>query len=289
SAGAAPRAPSDGAAPSAAASPSPSVVGGAQTAADEGVGKDFSDSNGAAAAAATTGATGAATTTTTTTGVPAGSVGTGWGDGPRQGGGGAEDDNSWENVVYVKVGLEVCDCELGVPLDGGVGADGRSGGQHGIIADGSGSRVAAKLGLLLADATWTAPAASSAAITEAGGGGGPGGSLSVETLVSSAAVKLEPEGFDLLEAVHTRVVGRLPLGATGAADPAAPPTGGGDGGGHAAPPRDDDDLAEKLRERLSRGDDPVVVAAALHLPPRPVLSRGQGGGAGAGAGGGGGG
>ncbi|CAN0410490.1 unnamed protein product [Ectocarpus sp. 12 AP-2014] len=184
----------------------------------------------------------------------------------------------------VNVGLEVCDCELGVPLDGGVGADGGSGGLDGIIADRSDSRVAAKLGLLLTDVTWTAPAVRPATITEAsGGGGGPGGSLSVETLVSSAAVKLEPEGFDLLEAVHARVLGRFPLGAMGAADPPAPPTGGGDGGGHTAPPRDDGDLAEKLRERLSRGDEPVA-AATLLLPPRPVLSRRHGGGAGAGTG-----
>lgn len=106
SAGAAPR---DGAASSAAASPSPSptvpsvvvvspqVVGGAQAAADEGIGRDFSDSNGAAAAAG-------ATSDATTKGVPAGSVGTGWGDDRRQGGGGgAEDDQSWEKVVFVKV------------------------------------------------------------------------------------------------------------------------------------------------------------------------------------------
>ncbi|CAN0406763.1 unnamed protein product, partial [Ectocarpus sp. 8 AP-2014] len=128
---------------------SPPVVGGAQAAADEGLGRDFSDSNGTAAAAAA-GSTGAATTTT---GAPAGSVGTGWGDGPRQGGG-AEADNSWEKVVFVKVGLEVCDCELGVPLDGGIGGDGGSGGLDGIIADRAGSRVAAKLGLLLTDVTW---------------------------------------------------------------------------------------------------------------------------------------
>lgn len=107
SAGAASR---DRAASSAAASPSqapavptavvvsPPVVGGAQAAADEGLGRDFSDSNGTAAAAAA-GANGAGTTTT---GAPAGSAGTGWGDGPRQGGG-AEDDNSWEKLVFIKV------------------------------------------------------------------------------------------------------------------------------------------------------------------------------------------
>lgn len=161
----------------------------------------------------------------------------------------------------------MCDCAVGVPLDG---LDAGGGDSAAVPA----SRVTAKLGHLLVDTTWAQP--ETAAATGGSEGERPG-TLDVEALLSSAVVELEPEGFEILEAVHVRAVGAIPLGAAGAGSADGAIRGGGSGDEVASnsspPPRDE--LAEKLREKTGRDDHDHPAAVTL-LPLRPVLRRGQG-------------
>lgn len=160
----------------------------------------------------------------------------------------------------LQVGLEVCDCALGIPFD--------RLGPHGDSQDDDPinriSRVTARVGHLYADTTWTQP------FPATGGCEGIPGELSVETLVSSAGVQIEPEGFDILQTVHVRAVATVPLGTAGGAsvrvlDGSGRGRSGGEGSAR-------DELAEKLREKTGR-DHPEAVDL---LPARPVVSRGVG-------------
>lgn len=163
----------------------------------------------------------------------------------------------------MQVGFEVSDYALDLPFDGDAG-------------DGAGgtNRVTAALGHLLASATWPSTATDSGSSVEPRIFRGERPSmLRLEALVSSATVKLEPEGFDLLEAVHVRAVGVIPVAAEiGVA--VVSREGSRGGGGGEAPHDDRDELAEKLTEKSSRGP-----ALTLLLPRRPSLRR-EGGGAG---------
>lgn len=156
----------------------------------------------------------------------------------------------------------MCDCALGIPFDG-LDAGGV---RHRDDTPDRPSRVTARLGHLFVNTTWTQP---SAAVGR--GDGSSAGRLDVETLLSSAAVTMEPEQFDMLQAVHVRAVGAVPLGAVGGgANSTSRGNGGaGDPVSNSAPR---DDLAEKLREKTSR-DDPVAVTL---LPSRPMLCVNQG-------------
>ncbi|CAM9510658.1 unnamed protein product [Pylaiella littoralis] len=245
----------------------PPPAGRAHAAADEtrrGVG-DLVDSNNAAAAAdAVTGpAPGRSSSLSSMpTVAPAEKLTTrrweGAGDAPQEDRNGMEDGDSWEQVVLMKVGLEVCDCALGISFDGlGTGGD-----RHPEDALDRASRVTARLGHLFVNTTWTQPA------TAVGSSNGSSaGRLDVESLLSSAAVTMEPEEFDVLQEVHARVVGAVPLGGMGGG---ANDAIRGSGGGSGRVPNNShrrDDLAEKLREKTSR-DDPAAVTS---LPSRPVL------------------
>ncbi|CAM9800180.1 unnamed protein product, partial [Scytosiphon promiscuus] len=207
------------------------------------------------------------TTTRTVTSEPAEQVVKRWegrGDAPREEtGSGAEDGSSLQQLVFVKVGLEVCDCALGIPFDG-LDTDGlsRRERRHDDRINRIGS-VTARVGHLYSDTTWT-----QAASPTGDGEGCPGG-LHVETLVSSATVKAEPEGFDILQAVHVRAVATVPLGTAARASDSML-GGAGDGGGRSgggSSPRDE--LAEKLRDKTGR-DHPAAVDL---LPARPAVSR----------------
>lgn len=157
----------------------------------------------------------------------------------------------------------MCDFAVDVPFDGDIGNTSRI------------NRVTTDVGHFLASATWTLP-------TIDGGGGGDEssgakdkhpGMLFVETLVSSAAVKAEPEGFELLQAMHVRTVSTVPLGMSAVIASCA------DGRSFRGIASDSerDELAEKARERTSRG--PVTA----RLPARPHLWREDSGGGGDGS------
>ena len=157
----------------------------------------------------------------------------------------------------------MCDFAVDVPFDGDIGNTGRI------------NRVTADVGHFLSSMTWTLP-------TVDGGGSGDEsscdkgkhpGMLYLETLVSSAAVKAGPEGFELLQAMHVRTVSIVPLGMGSALASCV------DGRSFRGIASDSerDELAEKARERTSR--DPVTAP----LPARPHLWReGSGGGGGGG-------
>lgn len=139
--------------------------------------------------------------------------------------------------------------------------------------------AAAEVGHFLASATW-APAAKhdtgGGDDNEGGNSSAPSAMLHVETLVSSAAVRLQPEGFNLMEAVHIRTACVMPLvagnmGCQFCMYRDGSPRGGG-GGGTSFEGSRRDELVEKLREkRSSRDGDPAVL-----LPARPALRHEDG-------------
>lgn len=146
----------------------------------------------------------------------------------------------------------MCDFAVDAPFDGDIDNTGRI------------NQVTAEVGHLLASTTWTLP-------TVDGGVGGENssdkdkhpGMLYVETLVSSAAVKAGPESFELLQAMHVRTVTTVPLGMGTVLASCV------DGRSFRGVASDSerDELAEKARERASRG---LVTAP---LPARPDLWR----------------
>lgn len=159
----------------------------------------------------------------------------------------------------------MCDCALGVPFDGldAVGDRPRD------DTPGRASRVSASLGHLFVNTTWTQPATA----VGSSAGSSSAGRLDVESLLSSAAITMEPDEFDVLQAVHVRVVGAMPLGVVGGgANDTDIRSSGGGGGSVVSNSSPRDDLAEKLREKTNR-DDPVAVTS---LPSRPVLCCDQG-------------
>lgn len=126
------------------------------------------------------------------------------------------------------------------------------------------NRVTAEVGHLFASAVWSETIMGGSS----GGNGLPEGilgrdmgSLRIETLLSSAAIKVLPEGFDLLQPVHSRIVAVVPLvGRSGVASYSGGihrPQGFHDGG--------HDELAEKLREKCD-------LAFTECIPSRPSLS-----------------
>lgn len=150
----------------------------------------------------------------------------------------------------------MCDCALDFPFEGDTDNTG------------SKNRVTAEIDNVLTSATWTRPAVGSSSASSGNGSsngeyrsvsdqGGRPGVLEVETLVSSAVVKMEPEGFEVLQAVHARAIGVVPL--------AAGPTGVPFYGDKHQRGNEKDGLAEKLREK-----SPIDPVANL-LPARPVL------------------
>lgn len=126
------------------------------------------------------------------------------------------------------------------------------------------NRVKAEVGHLLASAVWTRAVMRGSSGSNGLSQGVLGrdvGSLRVETLLSTAAIKVLPEGFDLLQPVHSRAIAVVPLvGGTGVASYAEGvhrPLGFHDGG--------HDELAEKLREKCN-------LAFTERIPSRPSLS-----------------
>lgn len=126
------------------------------------------------------------------------------------------------------------------------------------------NRVTAEVGHLFASAVWT----EAVMCGSSGNNGLPQGvlgrdvgSLRIETLLSSAAVKMLPEGFDLLQPVHSRAVAVVPLvdraGVASYSEGIHRPQGLHDGG--------HDELAEKLREKCNLG-------FTERIPSRPSLS-----------------
>lgn len=179
-----------------------------------------------------------------------------------------------------KVGLEVSDCALELPFDA-EGDDDR-------LTDGW---AAAEVGHFLASATWTPAAKLDTAggdDNEGGNSSAPSAMLHVETLVSSAAVRVQPEGFTLMEAVHVRTACVMPLVAGNIGGQFfmyrdGSPRGccGSGGGGASFEGNRRDELVVKLREkRSSRDGDPAVL-----LPARPALRHEDGVAGGGGSGG----
>lgn len=141
--------------------------------------------------------------------------------------------------------------------------------------------VAATLGHGIASVTWVPPINADIVSRPEGGSGGSSQAtlpaiLQFEMVASSAGVRVNPEGFDLLENVHARVKGVMPLesllGQQAGRDIAGSdqPRGGrqGDATTNYCSTTSRDELLEKLREKY-RPDDAELAAL---LPARPVLA-----------------
>ena len=154
----------------------------------------------------------------------------------------------------------MCDFAVDVPLEGDIDITGRI------------NRVTAEVGHVLASTIWTLPT------VDSGGGGDESrsnidkdkhpGMLYVETLVSSAAVNVGSEGFAVLQATHVRTVSTVPLGM--GTTLASCVDGRGFRG--VASDTERDELAEKAREKMSRGAGSVTAS----LPARPDMWREDG-------------
>lgn len=155
----------------------------------------------------------------------------------------------------MQVGLEISDCALELPLDYvGGGDNDRS------------SRATAEVGHLLVSTAWAPPIVdiSGSGVERDGCRPERLGVLHSEALVSSAKVKMEPEGFELLQAVYARAIGEIPLA------PGTGPTIYSEEchfNGSVTCDGEDDELARKLRE-ISNVDSVVS-----RLPRRPPIRR----------------
>ena len=180
------------------------------------------------------------------------------------------------------MGLEVSDYTLDVPLNlRARGGESNSNGSNSSKVN----RITAKVGHLLASTVWTTATmgSSSSDSSSCSNDLTPGDHrprtriIQVEALLSSLAIKAEPEGFNILEAVHGRALAMVPFTKKTERpdDTLLESSSAGSHGAQASydADRKQDELAEKLREKLKATPG---AAAPPFIPPRPSLRYGEG-------------
>lgn len=135
--------------------------------------------------------------------------------------------------------------------------------------------VTAELGQVMTAARWAPARSNSGNDGDSDAGGRRLAMLRIETLVSSAVIKMNPGGFDLLQGVHVRANVAVPMqGQTGVSRGQGDIDGRGSGATSAI---DRDELLERLRDRCTQDETASLPARPILPPNSGVVDGGDGG------------
>lgn len=171
-----------------------------------------------------------------------------------------------------QLGLELCESTVELPFSQAVDSD-------------DGGCLAVTLGHVIAAAKCVSSTSGDSVADDPEGGGGSNSgretrptTVGFEVLTSSVGIRVNPESFDLLEDVHARVTGVLPLelllgqqaglDKVGSGQSRVPHVVRGDATMSYGRNDNRDELLDKLRERSTRNN----VELTSLLPARPVLA-----------------